>query len=498
MKYYTVLKDLLIKWNFWVVLLFLLPAVVCSQDFDEWKQEREREFQEFQDERDIAFLKMLEESWQAIDSMDPFTEFEEPKISEVPVADQPYVREPDATRNQVDSPAESEIPADEDEFIHEEFEPLSLSIPEVPSGAQLSSINFFDSDVEYYYFPAQSIRLSGLPNQDNLRQFWQDMSASDYDIYLNRLSFAIDQMNLNDWGALKLINQLGEAKYGGPGNHANLFIWFMMTKLGFDLRVGYNNSNVYVLFASDYRITGTRFFIIDGKRYYYLSVNSQKSKPGRLTTYQGSYPNAERFFDLDITLLPELTERLEFRELTFFWQGEEFNVSIPFNTNIIQFYRHFPNTEFQVYTMASISEATLQSFQSELGSIIEGKSQAEAAEILLRFVQTAFDYKTDTEQFGRQKFMLPEEILYYPYSDCDDRTILYAFLAHNLLDLEVVALRYPGHLATAILLDEEISGDSVQFQGEQYIVADPTYINASVGMTMPKFRGVSPNIIALF
>ena len=475
----------------------LLPELVCSQDFDEWKQQREREFQEFQDERDIAFLKILQDSWEVIESMDPFTEFEEPKISEVPIADEPSIREPDAVRSLTERPVETEIPADE--TIREEFEPLSLRVSEVPSGAKLSSINFFNSDVEYYYFPAQSVRLNGFPDQDNLRQFWQEMSASAYDdIYLTQLSFAIDQMNLNDWGILKLTHQLGEAIYGGPGNHTKLFTWFMMTKLGFDLRVGYSNSNVYVLFASDYRITGTRFFTIDGGRYYFLEVNDQISNPGRLTTYQGSYPDAERLFDLDLQQLPVLSENIELRELTFSWRGEELNVSIPFNTNVIEFYSHFPNTEFQVYTMASISERTLQSFQSELGRIIEGKSQAEAAEFLLRFVQNAFDYKTDTEQFGRQKFMLPEEILYYPYSDCDDRTILYAFLVHNLLNMKVVAIRYPGHLATAIQLDEEISGDSVQFQGEQYIVADPTYINASIGMTMPKFRDVSPSIKPLF
>jgi hypothetical protein len=35
-------------------------------------------------------------------------------------------------------------------------------------------------------------------------------------------------------------------------------------------------------------------------------------------------------------------------------------------------------------------------------------------------------------------------------------------------------------------------GASIEWQGERYVIADPTYINASVGMAMPSYANTQP------
>ena len=81
----------------------------------------------------------------------------------------------------------------------------------------------------------------------------------------------------------------------------------------------------------------------------------------------------------------------------------------------------------------------------------------DAVNVLLRFVQTGFSYLTDSEQFGREKFMFPEETLSYPYSDCEDRSFLFAYLVSSLLGLDVIGLDYPGHVATAVKFSSPVS-----------------------------------------
>jgi len=61
--------------------------------------------------------------------------------------------------------------------------------------------------------------------------------------------------------------------------------------------------------------------------------------------------------------------------------------------------------------------------------------------------------------------------------------------------LEVIGLNYHGHVATAVRFNESISGDSIIYGGKLYVVTDPTYINASVGMTMPTFEQYKPTVI---
>ena len=45
-------------------------------------------------------------------------------------------------------------------------------------------------------------------------------------------------------------------------------------------------------------------------------------------------------------------------------------------------------------------------------------------------------------------------LFYYPYCDCEDRSVLYSYLVRNLLKLDVVLLDYPNHIATAVCFNE--------------------------------------------
>lgn len=117
--------------------------------------------------------------------------------------------------------------------------------------------------------------------------------------------------------------------------------------------------------------------------------------------------------------------------------------------------------------------------------------------MLLDFVQTALEYKTDGEAWGNERVFFPDETLYYPYCDCEDRAILYSRLVRDLMGLQVVLLYYPGHLATAVEFNENIPGDYIVLNGHRYLVCDPTYINAEIGNTMPGMDNSKVSVIML-
>ncbi|MFO7889011.1 MAG: hypothetical protein R6V04_01590 [bacterium] len=79
-------------------------------------------------------------------------------------------------------------------------------------------------------------------------------------------------------------------------------------------------------------------------------------------------------------------------------------------------------------------------------------------------------YKNDTEQFGRGKPFFTEEPLFYPHSDCKDRSVLFAYLVKNLISLKVIGLDYPGYIPNAVQFHTDIPGDYVTYQGEQYLI----------------------------
>jgi hypothetical protein len=161
----------------------------------------------------------------------------------------------------------------------------------------------------------------------------------------------------------------------------------------------------------------------------------------------------------------------------------------------VQFYKTFPQADYKVYFSKYNSPLLTNTILVQLSKLVQNKTEIEAVNMLLRFTQTAFNYKTDQKQFHYEKVMFPEETLYYPYSDCEDRSIMFAYLVKNILGLDVVGLKFADHLATAVAFHSKVSGDSFVFNNKRYTIADPTYINANVGMTMPQYKNKSFKII---
>jgi hypothetical protein len=128
---------------------------------------------------------------------------------------------------------------------------------------------------------------------------------------------------------------------------------------------------------------------------------------------------------------------------------------------------------------------------------IVGKSEQDAANLLLNFVQFAFQYKIDEEQFGYERPLFADETFFYPFSDCEDRAILYSVLVRELLGLEVVLLHYPGHLATAVHFNEAVQGDYLMIDGRKFLVCDPTYIGAPIGITMEEYKQTQAKVVRI-
>ena len=112
-------------------------------------------------------------------------------------------------------------------------------------------------------------------------------------------------------------------------------------------------------------------------------------------------------------------------------------------------------------------------------------------------MQTAYSYQTDDQQFNREKWFFGDETFYYPYSDCDDRAILFSVLVRDVLNMEAVLLDYPNHLAAAVRFNSNVEGDYVTVDGTRFVVCDPTYVGAGVGVAMPDLDTSKLKIVKL-
>ena len=290
---------------------------------------------------------------------------------------------------------------------------------------------------------------------------------------------------LGAWCTLKAAEQYADIWAKGNANASRVLTQYLMMSLGYDVRMASAGDMVYLLLPFQQQVYGSTFIRIDNNKYY---VYPDKM-PANTSIYTCRVP-ADVDCGQDMNLIINPSYLLPKKEKTFKVTHASLSVEGSINQNIIDLQQSYPSMDISCYAASVADDDLRKNIVSQLRQQLAGKSEMEAANALLHFVQEGFEYKTDAQQFGQgvEKCFFFDEVLYFPYCDCEDRSILFSRLIRDLMNLDVVFLHYEGHLATAVAFDEDISGDHIKVNGRKYLICDPTYINAPIGMEMPDVK----------
>ena len=476
-------------------LLLLCSPANSAGEFEQWKHQQQQAFQQYKDERDREFTEFLQEHWRAIDLQQGFVRDQKPKPVVMPVA-KPRPEKPEPVTQPVEEKPAAAIVPDASLITPEPSEPLMpVTVPRQRQKGLRTQVDYFGTVITFYFDPAFKQSLPYRVNESVLSHFWSGLSKTDYEPLLEQLRAQSEALQLDDWGYALLVNSLSESIYPASDNRQALFAWFMLTKAGYRSRVAYDDRRVYLLLASVQQMYEVTYFTFDGERYYAVSFDGSRYKPGRVYTYDGHYPGAVKKLDMRIVTRAAKAGEPQKRDLSFEYQGQRYHIEASYEQARIDYLNTYPQLDLELYFTSTVGEVAESPLLQQLAVHIESMSELDAVNFLLGFVQNSFGYRTDGQQFGEENYLFPEETIYYPYSDCEDRSVLFAWLVRRLLGLEVIGLNYPGHVAAAVHFKDDVEGDHVVYKGTRYAVADPTYINARVGMTMSEHRHVEPDVV---
>ncbi|NNJ96448.1 MAG: hypothetical protein HKP12_04745 [Gammaproteobacteria bacterium] len=478
-----------------VGLLLLCSAAHAVSEFEQWKRQQQKSFQQYKDERDREFTEFLKEHWRAIELQQGIARDQTPKPVVIPVAKpEPPIQEP-LKKPDDDKPVVTVVP-EPPVITAKPPEPLVPApvLPQQQRGKRIQ-VDYFGTYLNCYYDPAfKHVRLQPL-SENALSRFWSELSKLEYEPLLEQIEYQARALQLNDWGYAVLTNSIALQIYPESNNKQALLTWFMLTKAGYDSRVAYDERQVYLLLPSQQQMFYVTFFRFDNERYYTISFDGRRIKPGKVYTYDGHYPGAVKKLDMSIRMQAPVADNLEKRDLSFDYRGKHYPIQASYDRSRIDYLNTYPQLELQLYFISEVGQVAESPLLQQLAAAVDGMTQREAVSFLLKFAQNAFEYRTDEQQFGEENFLFPEETLYYPYSDCEDRSVLFAWLVTELLGLEVVGLNYPGHVAAAVHLKQPVAGEHVVHNGKKFTVTDPTYINATAGMVMPGYEHIKPGVI---
>lgn len=498
------------------------------KEFEQFSQQAYQEYEDFRKQANEEYAKFMEEAWKMFEAQPA----EEPPLKpkpHVPMVVGPTlspIPSPESVPNPVpvpeyvpqpeSVPVPNQVPTSDPDVIMmtepvripdpilppllskpnlnqkpERPQPMEPIVPNAIPMTAAQNVFLYGSPFAFHLESETTLQLKDA-SEKSVSKMWKQLSDPTYDHIIAECLQQRESHNLCDWSYIRLTQQVAEKIFDKGTNEAIVMQMYLLTQSGYQMRIGRDDDNkLMLLIGSKEKIFRYRYFVLDGVKFY---IMDREFNGKGLNIFDHAFPK-EKSLSLALTQPDLKVEKTEKRTITS-KQYPDVSITVQTNRNLIDFYNDYPiNFNWNYYSLASISPVVKETLYPALRKAIEGKSDLEAANILLNFVQTGFSYQTDDVQFGYERPLYPDESFFYPYCDCEDRSILFSCLVRELLGLEVVLLDYPEHIATAICFKQPVNGDYLVMDGKNYVISDPTYIGAKVGECAPKYKTISPKLI---
>ncbi len=472
-----------------VASLLLASFTGFSQtDFEAFKKQRRQDFKNFVEARDRDFAKFVKNRWEEMQLMEAEKRMLMPKPEVVPTF--------------------RDVPGAVDDPVNLSTKPIGVPrvkppvmVPTVPEEKPKKTPDpdpksMVNSDFSFY---GQIVSWSTLPlpemkwgsSEAEVSEAWMKLAAW-YEVAepLDLIEVEVAAKNLNDWGAFQMIRKMSE-QLTSDGNGQRVVTVFLASKMGYDCKLARSQNQLLVLVNFSEKVYDYSFLKFEGMSFYIMEPKTRYSN--EIYSYPNAYSESARAMSLAMDENPNLGGDLNLRKLSFVYKGTPYSFEVPYSPSLTAFLDEIPPVDIVNYFGQSIPEESASALDMALVPILSNMSKEEGVAFLLHMTQLSFEYETDQDQFGREKYFYPVEILAYPYADCEDRSIFYSWMVRRYLQLDVVGLDYPGHISTAVNID--LQGDYFIINGKKYVACDPTYINAGPGLTQPNYRDEAADII---
>ncbi len=471
-----------------LLLLALLPFTVSAQsddgetgvaDFDEFRKSllddfnstRSQIIDDYNDFRErimAEYVEFVRQAWREFECEPPL-----PAPEDIPIPPVVIPRE-----DRVKPVEERKVPIDEvilPLMLTPQPEPV-FKIKEIPAlHEDYVYFTLFGTDVKARFNPADKVVVRGT-DENAIAGAIQAMDANKYDNTLLDCLALRKGLNLSDWAYLQLIDAFAKKLYGSDKNSAAVFASYLYMMSGYKVRVGTDDRKIYMLFACEEQIYNRNAFIVGNTAFYGID-----ELPARMYICEAAFEKEQ-----ELSLAVKGGQRFAYnasapRRITA-KDYPEVSVEVVVNENLMKFYDTYPTshignnlmTRWAMYANVELDERVRNGVYPALAAAINGMSEVDAVNRLLNIVQTGLVYGYDSEIWGEDRVFFAEESLYYPYSDCEDRAVLFSRLVRDLVGLDVALVMVPGHMLAAVHFNSEVCGSFMTLDGRNFVLCEPT------------------------
>lgn len=458
-----------------------------------FNQGRVNNFNDYRQKLNAEYVSKTREKWKSFNSFRGITIPDKDVRPVTPIR----MSDEDARRQKEDKKLEIESFI---KPIYNNSSPHPIApLQETPdNSSQGLSFSFLGTTLKVRKLRNAGFSLAGI-NENAVADAWDQLCDTKYNNMIIDCIKLRSSLKLCDWAYLMMLQELGNASCGKNTNEATLLMAYIFSQSGYKMRLGQANGKLEMLYASQHNVYNTPYYSCDGDKFFAMSGDV-----GNIQINAAKYPK-EQSLSLWIPHTPQVSYSASPVRVLTSKRYPEMSVHTSINKNLLPFFISYPTSEvggnfmtrWAMYANVPMCQEIKNELYPQLQKYIGGRTQLDAVERLLNWVQTAFVYEYDDKVWGGDCAFFAEETLYYPYCDCEDRSILFTRLIRDLLGLKCVLVYYPGHLAAAVRFDGNVNGDYITIGGDRYTICDPTYIGAPVGRTMPEMDNLTAKAILL-
>ena len=467
---------------------FLISSVICfisfilrgqdlrdlQAEYEAFKKHTLQEYSDFREKVNQEYADFIRRSWAEYQGEKPI-----PIPEDNPIPPKPYEQ------------IEEEAPV----VVKPKPVPLPQPVPQPKPIEPIYEQPVVDENVlafEFYGIPSKvrfpkalNLKLDNLKPQ-SIAEGWETLSTGRLDNAIRDCLEARIRYNLSDWAYLLFLDEVGKAYSNNP-NDATLLTAFLYCQSGYQMRLAVDRNRLKLMYGSRHHIYDTPYYNVDGITFYPFGEVSNGLSICN-ARYEGETP-LSLIIDKEQAVGKYLSDSRHIVSKRYSSMAVDSKVPVP----LVNFFDTYPTsviggnplTRWAMYANVPLARETKKLIYTRFKNVIENDTELDAVNKLLNWVQTGFEYEYDDVVWGHDRAFFAEETLFYPYCDCEDRSILFSRLVRDLLGLDVALVYYPGHLATAVAFNDDVKGAVMMIEGRKFTVCDPTYIGAPVGAQMP-------------
>jgi hypothetical protein len=350
----------------------------------------------------------------------------------------------------------------------------------------------YESEIDSKYkFDPISDSCSWAECKADLDERTRTMQEEDFSFFLNQIIKINVELGWGDYGFKIILDKYFDLIFHKSINFKNFYTYFFLNKLKFKSTLVYKDCQLGI-FAMLNDTCRSNEVDLNGERYKCLNRNINIESRSPIFLYhddekKDTFEDRGMKCNIPKNLPPNLSDVL----IKFYFNGSQYEFSSQINKNFADYLNSLPNVlffgnEFK-YCCSTLLRKDLNKFMKNATKTMD---KIESVRFALEFVQDGIEYENDKDSTDSWK--LPEVTLLDKSGDCEDTSILFAYIVSTILNIDCVLLNYPHHMSVGVAVDSVGNYknlDLVEYNGRKYFICETNGRGNDIGVLSDEMKG---------